>query len=137
VMAAVSRAFVGVRPRRGRAIGVLPSNESRRAPRQGYPNTWVEIPIVTHLPASGEAGETAQSRNHLNILSADVVVVMAGGAGTRSEARLALRYRRPVVAYLADRSEVPGLPAEIPLATSLSAVQRFVRAALLGSSEFR
>jgi len=66
-----------------------------------------------------------------------VVVVMAGGAGTRSEARLALRYRRPVVAYLANRSEVPGLPAEIPLATSLSAVQRFVRAALLGSSEFR
>jgi uncharacterized protein (TIGR00725 family) len=136
-MAAVSRAFVGVRPRRGRAIGVLPADESRRAPRPGYPNTWVEIPILTHLPASGEAGETPQSRNHLNVLSADVVVVMAGGAGTRSEARLALRYGRPVVAYLGDRHEVPGLPAEVPLATSLSAVQRFVRAALLGASEFQ
>ena len=137
VMAAVSRAFVGVRPRRGRSIGVLPADESGQAPRPGYPNTWVEIPIVTHLPASGEAGETPQSRNHLNVLSADVVVVMAGGAGTRSEARLALRYGRPVVAYLGERAEVPGLPAKIPLATSLSEVQRFVRSALLGATEIR
>jgi len=137
VMAAVSRAFVGVRPRRGRSIGVLPADKSRRAPRPGYPNAWVEIPIVTHLPASGEAGETPQSRNHLNVLSADIVVVMAGAAGTRSEARLALRYGRPVVAYLGDRSEVPGLPPEIPLATSLPAVQRFVRAALLQSTGIR
>jgi uncharacterized protein (TIGR00725 family) len=136
-MAAVTRAFVAVRPRRGRAIGVLPADESLRAPRRGYPNEWVEIPIVTHLPASGAAGETPRSRNHLNVLSADVVVVMAGGAGTRSEARLALRYGRPVVAYLADRREVPGLPAEIAVATSLPAVQRFVRAALGRMTGFR
>jgi uncharacterized protein (TIGR00725 family) len=137
VMAAVSRAFVGVRPRRGRSIGVLPADSSRRAPRPGYPNAWVEIPIVTHLPASGEAGETPQSRNHLNVLSADIVVVMAGAAGTRSEARLALRYGRPVVAYLGARGDLPGLPAEVPLATSLPAVQRFVRAALLQSTGIR
>src|SRR5579863_5708572 len=137
VMAAVSRAFVGVRPRRGRAIGVLPADQSRQAPRPGYPNAWIEIPIVTHLDARGEAGETPQSRNHLNVLTADVVVVMAGGAGTRSEARLALRYGRPVIAYLRDRRDVAGLPSEIPLATSLPAVQRFVRAALLRSTGFR
>ncbi|HLK90705.1 MAG TPA: molybdenum cofactor carrier protein [Polyangia bacterium] len=129
-MAAVSRAFVAVRPRRGRAIGVLPSDGSRRAPRPGYPNAWIEIPIVTHLPSRGQAGETARSRNHINVLSADAVVVLAGGAGTRSEARLALRYGRPVIAYLAARADVPGLPRAVPLAASLAEVQRFVRAAL-------
>jgi uncharacterized protein (TIGR00725 family) len=133
-MAAVSRAFVAVRPRRGRALGVLPTDASPdgagRAPRPGYPNAWIEIPIVTHLPATGEAGETARSRNHINVLSADVVVVLAGGAGTRSEARLAVRYGRPVVAYLAERDDVPGLPRSVPVAASLEEVQRFVRAAL-------
>jgi uncharacterized protein (TIGR00725 family) len=130
VMAAVSRAFVAVRRRRGRALGVLPADGSRRAPRSGYPNAWIEIPIVTHLPASGEAGETTRSRNHINVLTADVVVVMAGGAGTRSEARLAVRYGRPVIAYLGDRADLPGLPRAVPVAASLAEVQGFVRAAI-------
>ena len=71
------------------------------------------------------------SRNHLNVLSSDVVIVLPGGAGTASEARLALRYGRPAVAYLARRADVPGLPDAIAVEPRFARVQAFVRAAAL------
>jgi predicted Rossmann-fold nucleotide-binding protein len=39
------------------------------------------------------------SRNHINVLSADAVVALPGGAGTRSEIDLAKRYGIPLIAY--------------------------------------
>jgi uncharacterized protein (TIGR00725 family) len=131
VMAAVSRAFFETEPRRGMVIGVLPAAGPGLArAKPGYPNPWVEIPIATHLPLSGERGTDPLSRNHINLLSADVAILLPGGAGTASEARLALLYQRPVIAYLEARDEIPGLPPEIPLATSLEQVRDFVRGVL-------
>ena len=136
-MAAVTEAFVGVPDRAGQAIGILPAatgGHSAPAPPPGsappgYPNPWVEIAIRTHLDARGSRGGDADSRNHLNVLTSDVVVVLPGGEGTASEARLAVRYGRPVVAYLARRSDVPGLPDGVPVETCFDRVQAFVRAA--------
>ena len=31
-------------------------------PMDGYPNQWVEIPVLTHLPLSGERGTEPMSR---------------------------------------------------------------------------
>lgn len=129
VMAAVSRAFCSVPGRAGRAIGVLPGEASGRAP-EGYPNPWIELAIRTHLPARGERGAAADSRNHLNVLSADVVVALPGGAGTRSEVELALRYARPIVAFVATRGEIPGLPPSVETRADLAGVSEFVSAAL-------
>ena len=135
VMEAVTEAFVGVPNRPGRAIGILPGSAGGAgapAPGEtptGYPNPWVEIAIRTHLDARGARGGDADSRNHLNVLTSDVVIVLPGGAGTASEARLALRYGRPAVAYLAHRTDVPGLPEDIPVETRFARVQAFVRAA--------
>lgn len=95
VMASVSAAFVAVQPRAGRSIGVLPGPDSR----PGYPGPSVEIPIRTHLPLSGALGTDARSRNHVNVLSSDVVIALPGGEGTRSEVELAIRYRRPVLLF--------------------------------------
>lgn len=122
VMAAVSRAFHGTPGRRGLVLGVLPCAR----PSGGYPNPWVEIPIFTHLPSSGNQGTRPSSRNHINVLSSDVLVVLPGRAGTASEVRLALRYRRPMVAFLARPDELPGLPPEVSLASDLQAVTRFL-----------
>ena len=36
---------------------------------------WVELPIRTHLPHSGERGTDVRSRNHINALTADVMIV--------------------------------------------------------------
>ncbi|MCE2484701.1 MAG: hypothetical protein J4F42_04265 [Desulfurellaceae bacterium] len=132
VMAAVSQTFAETAGRRGLVIGIIPSatDELLAEPKTGYPNPWVEIPIYTHLSLSGERGTEPLSRNHINILSADVVIALPGGAGTASEVALALRYGRPLVAYLDRRTDIEDLPDQAVVENDFSAVQAFVRAHL-------
>ncbi len=127
-MESVSRAFAETRDRAGRVIGVVPGTP----PPAGYPNPWVEIPIFTHLPWSGDRGTEAMSRNHVNVLSSDAIVVLPGGHGTSSEARLAIDYGRPVVAFLESPSELPGLPVDVEVRATLSGVREFVDSRLAG-----
>ena len=136
VMTSVSRAFCEVPNRKGAVIGVLPcqAGDQSYRPKEGYPNPWVEIPIVTHLPLSGNQGTDPLSRNHMNVLSSDVVIALPGGAGTVSEVKLAIQYNRPVVAYLDNRAELPGLPPTVPVVNTLKAVQEFVKTHLTRKS---
>ena len=123
VMAAVARAFHETPGRRGLVIGILPAEAFGSAtPKPGYPNPWVEVPIFTHLPS----GDGPTSRNHLNVLSADVVILLPGGAGTAHEAALAVAYRKPAVAYVASRSDIPGLPDAIPDLAAFDELRGFV-----------
>ena len=133
VMAAVSKSFYDTSNRQGLVIGILPCAESLEEskdggpnPRDGYPNQWVEIPVLTHLSSSGERGMETMSRNHINILTSDVIVALPGDAGTLSEVRLALRYERPVIAFVEPDQEIPGLPDSVPISGSLGGVQRFI-----------
>lgn len=134
VMESVSRAYAEVDDRVGSVIGVVPtvaqSPEMTRVPLSGYPNRWVEIPIVTHLDTGGPHGDAPSSRNHLNVLTSDVVVLLPGGEGTASEARLALRYGTPCVGFLRNRGEIPSLPPEIQIESALERVEDFVRSSL-------
>lgn len=129
VMEAVSRAFHRVPDRKGLVIGILPgtATDSAYNPKPGYPNPWVEIPIYTHLPKSGVEGTDPLSRNHINVLSADVLVALPGSHGTASEVELALRYNKPLIAYLESREEIPGLADEVDVASDLEEVKAFVR----------
>jgi len=134
VMAAVSAAFAAVPERRGLVIGVLPGREvegSVRAP-EGYPNEAVELAIRTHLPWSGTRGTDPLSRNHVNVLSSDAIVALPGGAGTASEVRLALRYGRPVLAFVGARGEIPDLPAEVEVVGATEALLARLGALLPG-----
>ena len=139
VMAAVSKSFYDTPDRQGLVIGILPCNESlesnespeeskaeRPNAKDGYPNQWVEIPILTHLPSSGERGMEPMSRNHINVLSSDVIVALPGDAGTLSEVELSVRYGRPVIAFVESDEEIPGLPNSVPISSSLEGVQTFV-----------
>lgn len=134
VMSAVSRAFCEVAERRGRVLGVLPCRDEATptTPPPGYPNPWVEIPIRTHLPWSGERGRDPLSRNHVNVLSSDVVVALPGSSGTLSEILLAREYGRPLVAWIREPDELPGLPADVPTARELDEVSAFVESCLRG-----
>ena len=90
----------------------------------GYPNEWVELAIYTHLPDSGVEGTLGSSRNHINVLSADVVVALPGREGTESEVWLATQYKVPVIAYGAyDNHRVPH---GIPHAPTLDALREFL-----------
>ena len=140
VMAAVSRSFHDTPNRRGLVIGVLPCDESLKEPRDGYPNPWVEIRVLTHLPLSGERGIEPASRNHINILTSDVIVALPGDAGTGSEVRLAVRYERPIIAFVESDQEIPGLPNSVSISSSLAGVRTFVMRQLedfLGSTGAR
>ena len=130
-MSEVSRAFVGVEGRTGCAIGIVPtvSNDPLRPPVVGYPNPWVEIPIFTHLGVGPNAGDDPTSRNHINVLTSWAIILLPGGEGTASEARLALQYRTPAVAYLESRNEILRVPGEILVTRDFSDVAGFVRGA--------
>ena len=123
VMAAVGEGFASVACRRGLSIGILPAG-----PPPGYPNRWVDVAIQTHLEALGDEGEAPRSRNHLNVLSSDVVVALPGGAGTRSEIALAVRYGKPLVRIAAigvGAAAPPGAPPPVAsLAALLDALER-------------
>lgn len=128
VMQSVSRAFCEVRPRSGLSIGILPAAATGSgSPPRGYPNDWVELPIKTHLLARGEQGASPDSRNHLNVLTADLVIALPGGPGTRSEVALAIVYRRPIVVWKNASDAGPPLPGDVCSAASLEEVQAFVR----------
>jgi len=117
VMAGVSRAFFECEERLGLVIGLIPGSvdlerSPRYQPKSGYPNQWVELPIFTHLSLSGAQGQDTLSRNHINILSSDVIVVLPGGQGTASELELAKRYGKTVF-ELNDVADLDALFASI------------------------
>ena len=128
VMTSVSRAFAGVRDRAGLVIGVLPLAGEDCAPGAPgeYPNPWVEVPIRTHL---GRLGADPFSRNHVNVLTSDVVVALPGSSGTASEVALAVEYGRPLVLF-GDPGRARGLPGAVATATSVDEVIAFVRRTL-------
>ena len=129
VMTSVSRAFAEVEERAGLVLAVLPRVEEDGGSEAGtgYPNRWVEIPIRTHL---GKAGADPSSRNHINVLTSDVVVALPGSSGTASEVALAVAYGRPLV-LLGDLGRARDLPATVETATTVDEVIAFVWRALI------
>jgi len=130
VMAAVSRAFAETPGRHGLVIGILPGESGTGKAPSGYPNQWIEIPIATHLPYSGERGTDVLSRNHINVLTADLVIVLPGRAGTSSEAHLAVSYNKPIAAFVANAKDVPNLSSTVCICHTLEELKEFVTAAL-------
>jgi uncharacterized protein (TIGR00725 family) len=101
VMLSVTRGFCSVSPRTGRSIAIVPTRADPVAgfvPLDGYPNRFVDLPIITPLPRH-DAGVPPNrvSRNHVNVLSSDVIVALPGGHGTADEISLARRWRKPLV----------------------------------------
>jgi len=124
VMTTVAQAFAQTEGRRGLSIGVLPAATAHGDPRVGYPNPWIEVPILTHLTALGTERE---SRNHINILTANVVIVLPGETGTTAEAHLCVRYgKAAAIAYLPDRAMMPEIPDDLPSTADFDELTAFV-----------
>ncbi len=132
VMESVSRAFASVDGRAGLVIGVLPLHgaDAGEEADPGYPNRWVEIVVSTHL---GREGASPDSRNHVNVLTSDVVVALPGSAGTASEVALSVRYRRPVVLF-GDLERARDLPPEVATAKTVDEAVAFVQRHLARSA---
>lgn len=128
VMAAVGRAFAEIPDRKGLVLGIIPCKDEDNPdiPKQGYPNDWIEVPIRTHLHLSGEKGQDVRSRNHIVALTATVLVALPGGPGTASEVNLALRYKKPIIAYVGSKDEIAGLPDGVRCEQDLDKVKEFI-----------
>lgn len=129
VMTSVSRAFVEARRGQGISIGIVPaeSTDVAHRPREGSPNAYVDLPIYTHLPLSGVDGKDALSRNHINVLSSDVVIALPGSDGTASEVELAIRYEKPVAAFAMAAQQLNNLDPGIERLLDLDDVEAFLR----------
>jgi predicted Rossmann-fold nucleotide-binding protein len=130
VMRAAAEAFVAVEGREGLSLGIVPGSveDGTWRPKPGYPNPAVELPILTHLPLSGERGPEPMSRNHLNVLTAHALVALPGGSGTVSEVVLALRYGKPLILF-GPREAFRGFPPEVERTESLERVLDFLTSA--------
>jgi predicted Rossmann-fold nucleotide-binding protein len=91
----------------GNLISILRANKPTRLNNKGKrewqphaDNGLGEIVIRTHLPLSGNEGRDPLSRNHINALTSDLVVVLPGGDGTLSELQLAWEYGKKIIIYL-------------------------------------
>ena len=128
VMSSVCRAFTGAERAAGICIGIVPcaGPRDRASRRPGYPNPFVELAIDTHLPLSGEQGTDDLSRNHIHVLSSAALVALPGGAGTRSEIELALRYAKPIILFASSDALVAGLPESVRRARDIGDVEAFL-----------
>jgi len=128
VMLSVSRAFTSAPRIVGISIGIIPCLDAahRNIPKPGYPNPHVELPVFTHLSATGTQGWENLSRNHINILNSNVIIALPGGPGTASEIGLALEYGRPVMAYECDAHPAVDILAEVRRVRSIADVAGFI-----------
>ena len=128
VMAETAGAFVKTEGRKGSSIGIIKGEVREEALQNGglgglgglrglrrkfipgTVNEAVEIPIYTHLPLSGADGKDYRSRNHINVLTADILVALPGGEGTFSEVMLRLEYGSDVILFLGEYT-IAGKPA--------------------------
>jgi uncharacterized protein (TIGR00725 family) len=129
VMTSVSRAFTASPHARGICIGIVPcaSIEERARPKDGYPNPFVELSILTHLPYSGSRGQDDLSRNHINVLSSDAIVALPGESGTANEVALAVKYRKPIVVFTTSAALVSNFDPSVPRVLDLADVEAFLR----------
>ena len=129
VMAETARAFLEVETRKGKVIGILPAKASCESQKErenyqsppGYPNAFTEIILRTHLPDSGSQGKRVSSRNHIIVLSANIVIALPGGPGTRSEIELALEYKKRLI-LLSPNEEWKEFEGQAETATTLRAI---------------
>ena len=66
----------------GLTVGIIPDAHLGRA------SAYLDVAIITGM---------GSARNNINVLSCNVVIACAGGAGTLSEIALALKAERPVI----------------------------------------
>lgn len=119
VMVAAAEGFVAAPARRGLSLGMVPRDPAGDLDTPlhtpdgiAYPNPLVELAIFTALPPRIEDWTAAPSRNHVNVLSADAVVGLAGSVGTRNELAIAARFRGEADRPPAARRTVLLGPAE-------------------------
>ncbi len=101
VMTAVSKAFTEYQHRTGTSIGIVPTTEYQGGfiPREEYPNPYIEVPILTPLDTKAQNDAMPYSRNYVNIMSSQALIILPGDHGTQNEVSLALMFGKPMILF--------------------------------------
>jgi predicted Rossmann-fold nucleotide-binding protein len=151
VMEAAAEGFVGTPGRAGLSIGVIPrdpdgpfDSANRDSLGRVYPNAFVEIAVRTPLPPRSADWQLVPTRNHVNTLTADAILALPGGAGTRNELDMAAFYLGEANRWSAERRTVLlGPPDEFDaehrrafvLAATVAEAESHLRRALVHRAE--
>ncbi len=104
VMSAVAKSFTDVEERKGVAIGILPAVDykGQKLDTEEYPNSYIEIPMITPLSEKAQNDKMPFSRNLVNVMTSKALVVLPGSHGTQNEVSLALMYNKPIILFGPD-----------------------------------
>ena len=127
VMTAVAKAFTSVDKRKGNSIGMVPvlDYDGDFVPREEYPNPYVEIPILTPLDKKAEKASNPYSRNYVNVMSSNALVILPGEHGTCNEVSLALQYGKPMILF-GPMDAFEGFPEQRTRVNDIEAVREFL-----------
>ena len=101
VMTAVAKAFCETPGRQGISLGIVPifEYEGGFVAREEYPNPYIELPIFVPLDKKVSGDKNPYSRNHVNVMTSNALVILPGDHGTRNEVSLAIQYKKPMILF--------------------------------------
>lgn len=127
VMTAVAGAFAAEKDRKGLSIGIIPTTDRGGVFHRSeeHSNPFIEIPIVTPLDVRAQGSAMPYSRNHVNIMTSDVVIVLPGDVGTRHEVALSIQFAKPHLLF-GPREAFALFPEDSERTQSILDVERFI-----------
>lgn len=133
VMTAVAEAFTKTGERKGHSIGIVPvEDQDDLKTLQNYTNPYIEIPILTQLHEKAMRSNMPLSRNMVNVLSSDALVILPGLHGSQTESSMALLYEKPAVLF-GPEDEFQSFPEEIRMTDDIAMVKNFIDQATGGT----
>lgn len=113
IMESVAEGYVAAPDRAGLSIGIVPRRQNGAFDESNcnsdgrvYPNGFVEIAIRTPLPPRADNWRAMPARNHINVLTADAIISLPGGAGTANELDMAAEYHGEQTCPPAERRTI-------------------------------
>lgn len=121
-MESVSKAFVECKcasNEGGICIGVVPVG------KEGYPNKYVELVIRSPLGVYAGDDPTQISRNHINVMTSDIIIALPGSKGTKNEIDIASRMDKPLILF-GPSERFKDFPINLDRAENIQQVETFV-----------
>ncbi len=126
VMTEAARGFTEFQPRDGVSIGILPAVDykGQNLDKEEYPNPYIEIPMITPLSMKAQSDVMPFSRNLVNVMTAQALIILPGSHGTKNEVSLALMYNKPMIMFGPEK-EFAKFPEDPLRADTLDHVEQF------------
>lgn len=125
IMIQVAKGFMNVPGRAGQVIGITPSTDGKKPHEADIHNPYVDMRIVTPLDSRARGDAMPFSRNMVNIMTSDALILLPGGHGTKNEAALGLVHEKPVILFGPDGA-FDNFPDDTLYTDELKVVEHFL-----------